>query len=53
MFGDLKDNPKEWKLLREVLNKNKSEMEQHIVNGSAPLFGYPTVLYEIPHSEAP
>lgn len=43
---DLKGNEKEWKRLREVLDLNRAQLEQCVIKGSAPVFGYPTVLYE-------
>lgn len=39
-------NPEEWVRLRKLLNENKVEMEQYVTNGTTPLFGFPTVLYE-------
>lgn len=28
------------------MSANKDQIEQHIVDGTAPLFGYPGILYE-------
>ena len=39
-------NPDEWVRLRKFLNENKVEMEQYVANGTTPLVGFPTVLYD-------
>jgi hypothetical protein len=42
----LKQNGNEWSRLRTILLRNAKEMEQCVMNGVAPPFGYPFVLYE-------
>lgn len=42
----LKQSGNEWKRLRALLLRNAIEMERCVMNGVAPPFGYPFVLYE-------
>lgn len=41
----LATDPKEWHRLRQFLLKSKGDMETCIVDGTTPLFGYPTVCF--------
>lgn len=45
-LSNLKGNAQEWTRLRQVLKKSANEMEKCVVRGTAPLFGYPAVLYQ-------
>ena len=44
-FDKLASDPYEWVKLRRYLKKAKKDMESCIVDGSSPMFGYPTVCY--------
>lgn len=45
-FTKLQNDEEQWVRLRKILNVNNREMNDHVAKGTAPLFGYPTVLYE-------
>lgn len=50
VFQDFKIGNPEWKRLSLLLKENKKDIEKCIVNGNAPLFGFPPVLFS-PHNE--
>lgn len=45
-FDQLRGNEEEWSKLRKVLDETRQDLESCVKDGTIPVFGYPTVLYD-------